>query len=89
MLPRSPGLYLPIQNLSFISYAFIYFHAKGRFQNDVNARPNVIFSCHFHETQTAENCAFFYVIARLVVDPEDGTDRVPRKVGKKLSLLAA
>ena len=40
------GLHIAIQNLSYISYAFIYFHLKGRFQHGVNASQ----MSYFHVT---------------------------------------
>jgi len=42
---------------------------KGSLSARRQCKPNVIFSCHFHETQTVENCALFCVITRLRMGP--------------------
>ena len=66
----------------------MYFHEKGLFQRGVNASQMP----HFHATSnknTQLTTALFCLITRPVVGPEDGTNRVSRKFGKKLPLLAA
>jgi hypothetical protein len=87
-------MHVTIQNLSYISYSFIYFHEKGLFQCGVNASQmsyfHVTSKTHTHtHTHTELRTALFCVITRPVVDHEDGTDRVSRKVGKELPQLAA
>lgn len=45
------GKQLLYKEVSYISYAFPYFHEKGLFKHSINATQMLYFMCYFQETQ--------------------------------------